>query len=81
MAPTPRRSRTNTGNKVVKGIMNNEVHSVMRSPRRTASVRQLNIHPSTMLWPKETPCVEQPRALVAARRSGRSCRVQTTATT
>jgi len=60
--------------------MNNEAHIVMRSPVRTASLRQLNVHPSTMLWPKEAPCAAPPRTLVEALGAGRSCRVQTIAT-
>jgi hypothetical protein len=49
----------------------------MRSPARTSSVRQLNVHPSTLLRPKEAPCVARP--LVIALGFGRSHRVQTIA--
>jgi hypothetical protein len=79
VASTPRRSRANTGKRVVKGAMHNKAHIMMRSPACTSSVRQLNVHPLTRLWQKEPPCVARPRPLVVALGSGRSHRVQTIA--
>jgi len=59
--------------------MNNAAHIVMRSPVRTASLRQLNAHPSTKLWPQDAPDAVRP--LVAALGVERSHSVETTAST
>ena len=49
LAPTPRISRANTGNRVMNGMINNDAAITMRRLARTASFRQLNFHPSIML--------------------------------
>ena len=53
---------------------------MMRSPAYFSSVRQLNVHPSMMLWPRRRRVQHDRDLLVAALGSGRSSRVQTSAT-
>ena len=52
--PTAKMSRAKTGKSVVKGTMNNSTNITVRRPARTASFRQLNFHPSMMLWPNDS---------------------------
>ena len=49
VAPTCSTSRANTGNKVMKGIMNMDEQTTISRLARTASLRQLNFQPSIML--------------------------------
>ena len=58
VAPTPRRSRANTGKQRRERNDKQRCKGTMKRLVRTSSFLQLNLHPSMMLRPKDSVCEE-----------------------